>query len=67
MSELSEPLWAISWSDGHWPIGNGVTYAEAEKARETAINERPGVDFTIVTFEAASRRQRANDTDSETV
>lgn len=67
MSELSEPIWVISWSNGCWPLGYGITYAEAEKARETAINERPGVDFTIVTFEAAIRRTRANDTNSETV
>lgn len=54
-SELEQPIWAISWPSGSWPIGNGVTYAEAENARRTAEKNYPGDEFTIVTYEAASR------------
>lgn len=55
-SELEQPIWAISWHSGSWPIGNGVKYAEAEAARQTAEKNHPNDEFTIVTFEAAKRQ-----------
>ena len=58
-SELEQPIWALSWSGGSWPIGNGVAYAEAENARRPAEKNYPGDEFTIVTFEASKRQKQS--------
>lgn len=57
-SELEQPIWAISWPSGSWPRGNGVKYAEAEMARQTAERNYPADEFTIVTYEAAQRQKQ---------
>ena len=57
LSELEEPIWAISWSGGTWPHRKGVTYYVAETAIQTAQHKHPDRVFTIVTFEAAQRQQ----------
>lgn len=66
-SELAEPIWAISWHDGTWPEGGGISYANAEMARETAVKNYPGVEFTIVTFEAAEWQRKNNEKSNSTV
>lgn len=57
-SELEQPIWAISWHSGYWPHNNGVKYADAEMARQTAEKNYPGDEFTIVTHEAARRQKQ---------
>lgn len=66
-SELAAPIWAISWHGGTWPEGNGITYANAEMSRETAEQNHPGTEFTIVTFEAAERQRKNNEKSDSTV
>lgn len=55
-SELEQPIWAISWRMGAWPIRNGITYNTAVQARKTAELNHPNDEFTIITFEAARRQ-----------
>ena len=57
-SELEQPIWALLWHSGSWPRGNGVKYAEAEMARQTAEKNYPDDEFTIITFEAAKRQKQ---------